>query len=51
MAKSLSPFTPFLVRAKNYKLFTHSDFKMMLSFAIMDSIATIALKFMNNARM
>ena len=30
--------------------YTHSDFKMTLSFAIIGSIAATALKFVNNAR-
>ena len=31
-------------------VFTHSDFKMALSFAIMGSIAATALKFINNVK-
>ena len=31
-------------------MFTHYDFKMALSFAIIGSIAATALKFINNAR-
>ena len=37
-------------KSRNSKVFTHSDFKMALSFAIIGSIAATALKFINNAR-
>ena len=36
--------------SRNSKVFTHSDFKLALSFAIISSIAATALKFINNAR-
>ena len=34
---------------RNSQVFTHSDVKMMLSFAIIGSTAAITLKFVNNA--
>ena len=37
-------------KRRNSKVFTHSAFKMALSFAIIGSIAATALKFINNAR-
>ena len=37
-------------KSRNSKMFAHSDFKMALSFAIIGSIATNALKFIDNSR-
>ena len=50
MTDPLSTFT-LSIKSRNSKVFTHSDFKMALSFTIIDSIAATALKFINNARM
>ena len=44
------PFHSLSSKSRNSKMFTHSDFKMALSFAIIGSIAATALKFINNAR-
>ena len=44
MADTLSSFTLFPVKAE-IPSFSHSDFKMVLSFAIIGSIAATALKF------
>ena len=44
------PFHSFSSKSRNSKVFTHSDFKMALSFAIIGVIAANALKFINNAR-
>ena len=44
------PFHSLSSKSRNSKMFTHSDFKMALSSAIIGSIAAIALKFINNAR-
>ena len=44
------PFHSLSSKSRNTKMFTHSDIKMALSFAILGSIAAIALKFINNAR-
>ena len=35
---------------RNSEAFTHSDFKMAPSFAMIGSITTTAFKFMNNVR-
>ena len=48
MAESLSPFT-LSSNSENSKVFTHSDFKMPLSFAIIGSITATSLKFINSA--
>ena len=50
MAESSSTLTLFPMSAENSQVFTHSDLKMTLSFAIICSIAAITLKFVNNAR-
>ena len=44
------PFHSLYNKSRNSKMFTHSDFKMPLSFAIIGSIAATILKFINNAR-
>ena len=44
------PFHLLFSKSRNSKMFTHSDFKMALSFAKIGSIAATALKFTNNAR-
>ena len=44
------PFHSLSSKSRNSKMFPHSDFKMAFSFAIIGSIATTALKFINNAR-
>ena len=44
------PFHSLSSKSRNSKMFTHSDFKMAFSFAIIGSIAATALKFINNAR-
>ena len=50
MAELSSPLTLFPVSAEIPKVFKHSDFKTVFSFAIIGSIAATALKFVNNAR-
>ena len=42
-------FHSLLSSSRNPKVFTHSDFKMALSFGIIGVIAATALKFINNA--
>ena len=37
-------------KRRNTKVFTHSDFKMALTFAIIGNIAATALNFIKNAR-
>ena len=49
MVESLSHFT-LSGKSRKYKLFTHADYKMVLSFAIIGSIGVAALKFINNGR-
>ena len=44
------PFHCLSSKSRNSKMFTHSDFKMALSFAVIVSIAATTLKFINNAR-
>ena len=44
------PFHSLSSKSRNSKMFTHSDFKMALSFAIIGNIAATALKLINNAR-
>ena len=41
------PFHSFSSKSRNSKVFTHSDFKVALSFALICSIAATALKFIN----
>ena len=48
--KIVIPFHSLPSKSRNSKMFTHPDFKTALSFAIIGSIAAIALKFINNAR-
>ena len=50
MEELLSPLTLLPVRTETLEAFTHSDFKMAPSFAIIGSITTTAFKFMNNVR-
>ena len=38
-------------KSRNSKVFTHPDFKIVLSFAIIGSIAATAFKFIDNTRM
>ena len=47
--RTVIPFHSLSSTSRNSKVFTHSDFKMALSFTIID-IAATALKFVNNAR-
>ena len=44
------PFHFLSSKSRNAKMFTYSDFKMTLSFAIIVSTAATALKFINNVR-
>ena len=44
------PFHSLSSKSRNSKVFTHSDIKIALSFAIIGSIAATALKFINYAR-
>ena len=44
------PFHLLSSKSRNSNEFTHSGFKMALSFVIIGSIAAIALKFINSAR-
>ena len=50
MPESLPIFTFFSSKSSNRKVFTHSDFEIELSFAIIDSIPATTLYFRNNAR-
>ena len=50
MSESLSSFYSYSRKSRNSKIFTHSDFKMALSFAIIGSIAATALKLINSVR-
>ena len=43
-------FHSFASKSRNSKMITHSDFIMLVTFAIIASIAGTALKFINNAR-
>ena len=43
-------FNSFPNECRNSQVFTHSNFKMTLSFAIIGSIAVTTMKFVNNAR-
>ena len=44
------PFHSLSSKSRNSKVFTYSEFKIALSFAIIDSVATTTFKFMNNIR-
>ena len=48
--RTVIPFHSLSSKSRNSKMFTHSDFKIALSFAIIGSIATTSLEFVNNAR-
>ena len=51
MAEFIITFPSLSGECKNLKVFTHSDSRIALGFAIKASIAATALKFINNARM
>ena len=44
------PFHSLSSNRRNSKVLTHFDFKMALSFAIIDGIVATTIKFINNAR-
>ena len=44
-------FNSFPSECGNFQVFTHSDFKITFSFAIIGTIAATTLKFVNNLRM
>ena len=48
--RTVIPLHSLSSKSRNSKMFTHSDFKIALSFAIIGSIATTSLEFVNNAR-
>ena len=48
--KIIVPFHSLSSKSRNTKVFTHSDFKMALTFAIIGNIAATALNFIKNAR-
>ena len=48
--KIVAPFHSPSSKTRNSKMLTNSEFKIALSFGIIGSIASTALKFINNAR-
>lgn len=47
--KIVIPFHFLRIKSRKSKVFTHSDFRMALSFVMIGTIAATVLKFINNA--